>query len=172
MRDSFRDDVIAVKSKLLMSALVAFTLVLLGASSVFAITAYLSVSPKRIPENGIVTIYIENKYETDPITVDYIEVEHESGAKYTKSLGVVLNPGDSTTEYFGTGIGGWTPAADTSQEGKYVVTAQGPWSPVEKYFDVSTMFSVPEFVLPTALVTAVGLALLLGVSSKMNKKRT
>lgn len=148
----------------------AFMLVLLGASSAFAISAYLDVSPDRIPPDGVVTIYIENKYETGPITVDYIEVEHaDSGATYTKSLGAVLYPGDSITEYFGTGIGGWTPAADTSQEGKYVVTVYGPFK-VGSYFNVSDMFSVPEFGLSAALVTAIGFALLLGVGSKMKKR--
>lgn len=171
VRDKPIRDVRAMKSKIGSLALLAFIVVLLGTSSAFAITAYLDVSPDRIPPDGTVTIYIENRFETDPITVDYIEVEHaDSGATYTKSLGVVLNPGDSITEYFGTGIGGWTPAADTSQEGKYVVTVHGPFK-VGAYFDVSDMFSVPELSLPATLVMAIGFALLLGIGSKMSKKR-
>lgn len=159
-----------MKSKIGSLALLALTLVLLSASSALAINAYLDVSPLRIPLDGTVTIYFENRYETDPITIDYIEVEHlNSDTSYTKSLGVTLNPGDSITEYFGTGIGGWTPSADTSREGKYVVRVYGP-SKVGAYFDVSNMFSVPEFSLPTTLVMAIGFALLVGIGSKMNKK--
>lgn len=161
-------DVPIMKLKAMLLPLVSI-FILLCISSAFAITAYLSVSPKRIPQNGIVTIYVENKYETTTITVDKIEVIHD-GTTYTKSLGVYLDPGDSVTEHFGTGVGGWDPPADTSQEGKYVVSVIGPFN-VEDYFDVSDMFSVPEFSLPTLLVTAMSFALLLGVASRAKKNR-
>lgn len=157
-----------MKLKLASAILVVSILVLLGVSSVFAITAYLDVSPKRIPPDGTVTIYVENKYEPTTITVDRIEVVY-GGATYTKSLGVDLDPGDSVSVDFGTGVDGWTPAADTGQGGKYVVKVIGPFT-VEDYFDVSTMFSVPEFVLPLLLVVAMGFALF-AVGRKVNKSR-
>jgi hypothetical protein len=156
------------KSKLVLVATIMSILVFLGISSAFSIAAYLSVSPQRIPQDGTVTIYVENRYETGPITVDYIEVEHDSGAIYTKSIGVVLNPGESITEYFGTGVSGWSPAADTSQDGKYVVTVYGPFT-VNDYFNVSGMFAVPEFGLSMSLVTAIGFVLFLGLRGRTKK---
>lgn len=159
-----------MKLKLALFASAVLMLLCLGVSSVSAIIAYLQVSPDRIPPNGTVTIYIENRYETVPITVDYIEVKYEGGATYTKSLGAVLNPGDSITEYFGTGVGGWTPVADTSQEGKYVVTVYGPFK-VNSYFNVSDMFSVPEFGLSIPLVTAIGFAMLFGLGRRAKKSK-
>jgi hypothetical protein len=157
-----------MKSKFVLVAIVALIFVFLGMSSVLGASAYLKISPPRIPQDGTVTIYIENKYEPNPITVAYIEVKDPSGATYTKSLGVVLNPGENITEYFGTGVGGWSPAADTSQDGRYVVTVYGPFT-VDSYFDVSGMFAVPEFGLPMALVMAIGFALFLGLRGKTKK---
>lgn len=161
-----------MKLKLALGVMAVSIILFLGVSSVFAINAYLDVSPKRIPQDGIVTIYIENKYETEPITVDYINVTHvNSGTIYTKSVGVDLDPGDSISVDFGTGVGGWTPLADTSQEGKYVVEVVGPFN-VDGYFNVSDMFSVPELSLPVPLVAAISFVLLFAVRRRANKSKT
>lgn len=136
-------------------------LVSLGISSVSAIVAYLDVSPKRVPIGGTVTLYIENRFETSAIMVDKIEVTcKDTGIVYVKSLGVSLAPGANLSEDFGTGVSGWTPTADTSSGGKYLVHIVGPDSPVEAYFDVSSMFAVPEFTVPSVLAVAACFALL------------
>ncbi len=131
------------------------------------LNAYLEVTPDRIPPDGVVTVYVENKYETGAITIDHIEVEHyESGLAYLKTVSITLNPGESLTEHFGTGESGWTPTADSSQEGRYVVEVRGPFT-VKDYFNVSDMFAVPEFGLSSLLVISLTLALLLSLKRRV-----
>ncbi|MFQ6115809.1 MAG: hypothetical protein ACE5NG_17250, partial [bacterium] len=84
-----------------------------------------------------------------------------------------LKEGESLTEDFGTGITGWFPEADTGTEGWYSVVAWG-YSPeeviMENKFDVSRYFYVPEFAVPSMVLTVVGFALL-NMRRKIKKKQ-
>lgn len=145
-------------------------LVLLGVSSVLAFSAEWDVTPKHVPTDGKVTIWIKNTGDDD-IIVSEIIVTGPDDTEYTKTEGVTLQPGDTLSEDFGTGESDWTPNADTSQSGRYHVEIVVGTGNVGSYFNVSASFAVPEFSLPVALVMAIGFALLLGVGNKMNKKR-
>jgi len=115
----------------------------------------LTVSPSRVSPNGVVTITFTS---TGDSLVKRIEVEAPDGTVYTKEINEVLSDGETLQEEFGSGISGWTPNADTSDDGWYhveVIGADGQFLE-EDYFDVSRQFYVPEFATITAVITAIG----------------
>jgi len=151
-------------------------LVILAAivSSLLISTVYafgsLNVSPPRIPQGEKVTIVFTSSGTN---RIDKIEVTGPDGTIYVKDYNPdqIFTDGQQLIEEFGTGIGGWTPSADTSKEGWYKVVLIGYEPPYrqEDYFDVSRQFYVPEFALPSIILTVVGFALF-NVKHRITKK--
>ena len=132
-------------------------------------TAY--VSPSKVPTDGKVTIRVVGDSETN--TLDKIYVEGPDNTEYVWNAsgvpyGIDISAGGEYTVEFGTGVSGWTSSADTSMEGRYHVVGEG----VNAYgfFDCSREFYVPEFVVATSALTAVGFAFL-NIIRRFSKKR-
>lgn len=171
-----------MKSKTGLLILLAFTLAILGTIAALPVHAisYLDVTPDKIPTSGSVTITI-NFVDLGPDIVKSLRVSDPVGNvfEYTGSLPTLdsANPTWSTT--FPSANWQWIsgPEGNTGTDisGKYEAEATyETYFGTEEVFDTWSCddgFGVPEFSLPTALVMAIGFALLVGVGSKMNKKR-
>lgn len=117
----------------------------------------------------------------DGTTVDKITVIFDSGGPDEKSFvkdydpDKTANNGEKLEEYFGTGVPGWSPDADTSKEGWYKIIVEGtePNSnpgPTAIYFDVSRRWYVPEFGVASVVATAIGFALFTVIRRKIGRK--
>ena len=110
----------------------------------------------------------------DGTIIDKITVIYDSGGPDEKSFvkdydpDIELDAGEKLEEYFGTGVSGWSPSADTSKEGWYKVLVEG--SDYAQYFDVSRRFYVPEFGVASVVITALGFALFTVVRRKTGRK--
>jgi hypothetical protein len=128
----------------------------------------LTLNPRRISPNGMVTITFTSSGNN---RIDRIEVEAPDGTLYVKNYNpdVLLSDGQQLIEDFGTGVSGWGSSADTSDEGWYHVVLVGYDGQYEgeDLFDVSRQFFVPEFGLAAAIPTAIGFALYLVNRRKM-----
>jgi hypothetical protein len=136
-------------------------LIALPTASVIAFST-LQVSPSRVSPNEAVSIIYTSPGDT---AIDKIEVEGPDGTIYVKDYDpdITLSDGEVFEEEFGTGVSGWSPDADTSEEGWYhvVVHAGDPPYRPEDYFDVSRQFYVPEYAIATAAIIGLGFSLYL-----------
>ena len=132
----------------------ALVLLIAALSTTSVIAAFpLQVSPSRVSPDEVVSIIYTSPGDT---AIDKIEVEGPDGTIYVMDYDpdITLSDGEVFEQEFGTGVSGWSPDADTSEEGWYhvvVIAGDPPFRP-EDYFDVSRKFYVPEYPIATAAV--------------------